>query len=127
MTIGSEIADMLEREMEPAQGSPAFVWNGETYPCSLSTEENGAEWTIGGTSRTVRLTLFVRFSVLPTPIDDDAQVTVIDANATAATAPPRAGKKATRPNGRVYRVLDVTKDPERQFYRLRLGDEHSGK
>lgn len=130
MTLGEEMSAFLELEMEPALGNLLFNWNGAEYPCSVSTEEIGTEMVVGGKIYTIRLTLFVRKNVLPTPITVDSTIITVDSTTLTAdneTAPPRSGRKLQR-NNRSYRIISVTTDPERlAFYRLTLADPVSNR
>lgn len=91
---------------EGAQGSPVFIWLGNTYACSVSTERRGAVVVVGGKEAVIGLTLIVRQSVL-----------------SGAASLPSEGKIVMHA-ARTFRVLTRAATAGGATYEFDLGSPH---
>ena len=129
MSIRTEIEEGIEElygDLREEGDESMFTWKGASIECIPSNMERGLSVIVGAKEWMVSLSLYVlRTHFL------SADNTLISADSTLYTADngkphPIAGRKLTY-IGKDYRILSVTEDPSRAFYKVVLSDENSGK
>lgn len=129
MSFQSDIADCLDElvtELTGTLGAPTFTWKGVEVPCVPDESSRGTMAVSGGHEDIIALKIRVKrshFRSVDTTLETvDSELITMDNN-----MPHPVAGRTTVFRGKDYKILTASEDSSRAFYKLELGDKHSGR